>query len=336
MEENKSNSYMSNKIFQAYFFFTANSSSPPDLVYLTLNYAKAIFPNITVVTNNNFKSILQGKYPGFNVLDAEGFSTYKEERKYIELINNGVISSNYPPVEQLCLKRWLIMKELFNLGTLDKTRPAVVFDWDTILFSPLLKITKKFTNKISNSEIPFASGFFELGLKTGLINNWLPIYDVCPNLIFLNFKALEIYCRCMDLLLSKKKNLQSIYKNRYFNDMSIWSMAISTINREYPNNFLYDLDQISLESNIFCDHNIRIDWQGELNFLMKIHSIPEQFDYTGTGKLPIKKISINQDQIPEVRLLSGEKIELACAHFSGVEAKYVLMSELHKNGKFLP
>ena len=122
---------------------------------------------------------------------------------------------------------------------------------------------------------------------------------------------------------------QKAYSNRFFNDMSIWSIVVSHLIILAKNGRVIDLDVMAESLSIFCDHNIRVDYQGQLaSFEMEEFNVPRSYNYSGKNQFNIKKIFFSSMNPPYVQAKDQRLMKLACAHFQGVESKYILLNDI--------
>ena len=311
---------------KGFLFFEGRSPNAPEILIECIYRLSLYTDSSVVVTNSEYIHQLSQKFENIVFLDNLLFEPSKSETLYKECVGNKYIRSNHPETEILCLRRWEVLSKLYIQGYLSCKEPVLCLDWDTLLFEPIHKLNKRILDKYTNNN-PFVVAFYKNGLRGSSAEGKLPLFETCPNLIYMNEQSIRLYVSIVLKILSNRKLLTSIFANRFYNDMSVFSVLISHIFRYDQYGSVFDLDDLSDEVEIFSDHNIRVPNQGKHSFVTHAYSIPPQIDYTGDGVLRVKKL-IFKEAIPYVITKSGKQLSCACLHFSGVEAKYLLESEV--------
>lgn len=309
-----------------YLFFSSDKQlNPPELLLMCIRNATAQLDNIVVVTSPSFIKSLQEHFPHVHFFSESLFPVSPQETKYIQLINQGIIASNHPPTELLCIRRWTALKYLFDNDLIDSREICINLDWDTLLFPPVKDLQEHLIAGWRHySGYPLLACFQKMGIKGSALESKYLLYEICPNLLFLNSKSIDLYVEYLDKTLSRRGFLLTCFSGRFFNDMSIWSLVTSDLTIYCPDQCLIDIDTIAYQYNLFCDHNLRVNYQGlPATFKMQSYSIPREYDYTGTGCIQLKTIDFSTE-CPQVETNNGQRLMLVCAHFQGIEAKYIL------------
>jgi hypothetical protein len=222
----------------------------------------------------------------------------------------------------LCLRRWQVLFSLFDELVFKPDDLVICIDWDTFLFKPINKLIQYLNDK-HDPALPFLACFFRNGLRDSVLAGNIPIFEICPNLLFINKRSIDIYASLVSHILINQDNLKRIFINRFFNDMSIFSVLVSWLFVHFSCDCVFDLDLISDEVEIFTDHNLRVQWQGRHYFLTNKYTIPSYIDYTNSGFVELKWFKVIGG-IPYVQTNKGDYICCSCLHFSSIEAKYLL------------
>jgi hypothetical protein len=238
-----------------------------------------------------------------------------------------MIFSNAPYVERLCLYRWIALSSWFD-NVSDICETAICIDWDTIFFSSI-------PFDISLSSYSLVAHLDIIGWNPPLLN---PLYQICPNFIFLTRSIVERYLWHLSSLLhicSYKPN----FSLPFFNDIIPWTPIIS---RDYlckSTTSMTSWNSLLRPLGIYADANFRDTGSSGYNFKHSRYLIDD------------KRINFNHETFPffhaKQLILSHGKFYLnnvdssstltpvLCLHFQGTEGKYIFFNYIARSMSFL-
>ena len=120
---------------QAFIYFQSDQERVPELLIDNLTKSLSLHNKIIVVTNQRYLEAISNLDTRIIAIDESIFLLDELEKLYYHQINNKVISSNHPPTELLCLKRWLALEKCYELKFLDIDNATTILDWDTFIFN---------------------------------------------------------------------------------------------------------------------------------------------------------------------------------------------------------
>lgn len=297
-----------------------NSQVPLLLIY---NLASAVCCNIDITLASN-ELLIQAILRNYPVLsDRISFYSCGHPSSvsdpiielYDQLVSRNIISSNAPYVERLCLYRWIALSSWFATVS-DKRDSAICLDWDTVFFSSI------------PSDISLSSYSLVAHLDSIEISN--PLYQVCPNFVFLTRSIVDRYLYHLSSLLHTSSQRPN-FALPYFNDIIPWSPIIS---KDYLCNSVSSMtswNSLLLPFDIYADVNFRDTGSAGYNFTQTSYLIDD------------RRINFNLDTFPfynakQLALLHGKlclinfnssttsPTSVLCLHFQGTEGKYVFFN----------
>lgn len=307
--------------YPAYLYFYSDTMTYSPLLHLSILCASTSFPKLYLCVNRTIYNFYQEtKILPHNVdlrlVDSASITNpilqrlqYCYEKKFLD--------SNCPPIELHCVNRWIYLYENELFG---ESRICSI-DWDTFVFSTISNIFRNI-------------GEPDLAATNLLPTSWPyildePIWSLCPNLLLLSKKALNLYIMYLRKYLFHPKSDQRLIR-QFFCDMQPWSTVLSSTFTGRSNLRLYNLNRVSQELAA-VDHNFRIAKDCGLEFnTMRYYFEQGTKTYLNEPYLSAKQVIFAKDSLPYFALNSKytstpELIPAAAIHFSGVEGKQVLM-----------
>ena len=251
--------------------------------------------------------------------------------------NNNILQSNCPPVEIHCVNRWIYLQKRNYYGE----KSLYCIDWDTLVFSGI----SEYDSYIDSVDIA-ATNLMTLGWNETTKE---PIWSLCPNMLYVSTKALDIYIEYLEKYLVNSGKFGSIVSG-FFCDMQPWSSVISSaLIGKYKLKML-DLNSINSELPLI-DHNFRaihdcgVDFmstryffaEGTKTYLDEPYLLAKTLLFTSNGE-PFFSVRKHQDisSAPANVSIAPSLRKAAAIHFSGVEGKQVLLQTFLPNiHKFL-
>jgi len=313
-------------MISAYLYFYSETPVIPDLLKLSVSAAALAFEKIYLsVSKQHYHLIKSAHIFPENVIIDEIESDFFKHELLAELqvyYKDHIIKSNSPHIELHCINRWLHLKK----RNMFDNQHIFSIDWDTIVFKGI----SQYFDDLSGIDLA-ATNLASYNFK------YEPIWALCPNMLFLSKYALDYYIFFLQKYICYSRRGKSIIKGN-FCDMHPWSSVISlSISSKVDLRLLNFNDYIS--SHPAIDHNFRVMQDCGSVFKSHKYYLPSNADkYIPTDYLLAKELIFSPNGKPYFLLdvpLASENIsfldkkwlkEVACVHFSGVEAKYILFS----------
>ena len=313
-------------MISAYLYFYSETPTIPDLLKISVSSAALVFNKVYLsVSKNHFEQLKSSQIFSENVIVDEINSDFANHKLLAELqiyYEKNIIKSNSPHIELHCINRWLHLKKNNMFGN----QQIFSIDWDTIVFKGI----SQYFEDIKGIDLA-ATNLSAYNFKNE------PIWALCPNMLFLSSRALDYYIKFLDIYIAYSRRGKSIIKGN-FCDMHPWSSVISlSICGKVDLKLLNFNDYISTHPAV--EHNFRVMKDCGAAFKSHKYYLPPKVDkYINTDYLLAKELIFSPNGKPyfvlDVQCSSEDNVltdnnwlkEVACVHFSGVEAKYVLFS----------
>ena len=307
--------------YPAYLYFYSEKTTFSPILHLSILCASTSFPKLYLCVNTSIYNYYQESKllpENVDLRCIESGSIVKPILTRLKYCyKKGYLNSNCPPIELHCVNRWQYLYENKMFG---ESRICSI-DWDTLVFASITNIF----NSIGQPD---------LAATNLLPTSWPyildePIWSLCPNMLLLSMKALDLSIDYLKKFLFHPKIDQGLI-HEFFCDMQPWSSVLSSAFTRKSDLSLYNLNLISRDIGAI-DHNFRISSDCGTEFkTFRYYFEQGTKTYLTEPYLNAKQVLFSQEYLPFFVLDSNntsipELTPAAAIHFSGVEGKYILL-----------
>ena len=306
-----------------YFLYYVNINPLDDAIPLLLaaNLSAAVCSNldITLASTARLISSFNKNYPllssriSFFCCDHPSSISDPLISCFDSLITSKTIISNAPHVERLCLYRWIVLASWFETNS-DSISSVICIDWDTIFFRDLpFEIQTSSHSMIAHIDSIEATG---------------PLFQVCPNFIYLTKSILYRYLDYLSSFLTECQNRLN-FALPFFNDIIAWSPIISKDYLCSSCSTITSWNQLLHPYNLYADINFRDRGLPGFQFQLCRYLIDDKrFNYS-LNSFPYfyaKSLFVSNRQLCLVNSDHSLYVPPLCLHFQGTEGKFIFFN----------
>ena len=147
---------------------------------------------VTNISPSSISKCIRDRITIYAPEDIESTKTTLISTKLIELWNQGLLKSNCPAIEIHCVRRWLLLDDLFTSNLIPNNMLVLSHDWDELLFTPFTNMSSNINPAILNSALNNDKPFIVSNTKPPVMT------ALQPSFLYLNREAVSKY---IDLIL---------------------------------------------------------------------------------------------------------------------------------------